>query len=122
MNEANDTLLDFAINNLKAERAISMAYPNDDGMLNQRGYHLQQAIELTLKHILEPHGIKFPKTHDIDDLIDILPPIYEQRVKELKEYSRNITQLESKTRYLKGYRAGFELVTRVAKYHNTHLP
>jgi HEPN domain-containing protein len=40
-------------------------YSNDDGMLNIVAYHLQQCIELGLKHVLETHGVSYPGTHDI---------------------------------------------------------
>ncbi len=45
-------------------------YKTDDAiLLNIVGYHLQQAVELALKHCLEMEGKDYPKTHDINDLL-----------------------------------------------------
>ena len=34
-------------------------------------FHIQQAVEKLLKCILDINGIKFPKTHDIESLIEL---------------------------------------------------
>lgn len=34
-------------------------------------FHLQQAVEKFLKSLLAFHGIKYPKVHDIEDLIEL---------------------------------------------------
>ena len=87
MNADNETYLDIAKQNLKAATAIQQAYPNDDGMINFVGYHLQQTIELALKHILDINAIKFPKTHEIGDLVELLPEAYTEYVADIKNNS-----------------------------------
>ncbi len=40
-----------------------------DVLPNQTAFHTQQAAEKALKAVLLQHGIAFPKTHDLKDLI-----------------------------------------------------
>ena len=40
-------------------------------MINLVGYHLQQAVELSIKYTLEMNGVSYPNTHRIEDLIRI---------------------------------------------------
>ena len=108
-----ETLRDIAARNLSAAETILRNYPNDDGMLNIVGYHLQQCIELALKHVLETHAVKYPKTHDIDDLLDLLPEDCRHLFNDVAKNSRVISQLESRTRYIKGYRIKLETVSNV---------
>ena len=60
-----ETLLDIARRNLVTAKTMMKLVDADDGYLNVVGYHAQQAIELSIKHYLETHGIKYPMTHDI---------------------------------------------------------
>jgi len=113
------TLLDMAAENLKAKDAILEKYPDDDGMLNYAGYHLQQAIELMLKHVLEMHGIKYPRTHDIGDLVDLLPDPYTEIAEDIGDNARDITHLESNTRYRKDYFVSSRLVAKVSNLATT---
>lgn len=112
---SNETLLDIAKQHLKVAKAIEMSYPNDDGMINHIGYHIQQSIELSLKHILEIHNIKYPKTHEISDLIALVPACYQGCLSEIDQNSREITHLESDTRYLKSFYVSHELVKTATK-------
>lgn len=36
------------------------------------GFHAQQAVEKLLKAVLAHRGIEYPRTHDIDRLVDLL--------------------------------------------------
>ncbi|MCI7331657.1 MAG: HEPN domain-containing protein [Selenomonadaceae bacterium] len=108
-----ETLRDIAERNLQAAETILRNYPNDDGMLNIVGYHLQQCIELALKHVLETHAVKYPRTHDIDDLLDLLPEACADDFTSVAQYARIISQLESRTRYIKGYRVKLETIKDV---------
>ena len=108
-----ETLRDIAARNLSAAETILRNYPNDDGMLNIVGYHLQQCVELALKHTLETHAVKYPKPHDIDDLLDLLPEDYREIFEEAAQNARTISQLESRTRYIKGYRVKLETIVKV---------
>lgn len=74
----------------------------DDVYLNLVGYLLQQSLELALKHILETNGIKYPKTHSIRDLAEMLPDDYD--TSDVIPMSDTITTWESKTRYIKNFR------------------
>jgi len=42
---------------------------NDEAYMNTVAYHLQQAVEKTLKAFLECVGVTVPNTHDIDKLV-----------------------------------------------------
>lgn len=42
---------------------------NDEAYMNNVAYHLQQAVEKTLKAFLECVGVTIPNTHDIDKLV-----------------------------------------------------
>ncbi len=42
---------------------------NDEAYMNAVAYHLQQAVEKTLKAFLECVGVTVPNTHDIDKLV-----------------------------------------------------
>lgn len=114
-----ETLRDIAARNLSAAETILRNYPNDDGMLNIVGYHLQQCVELALKHTLETHAVKYPKTHDIDDLLDLLPEDCTEMFEEAAQNARTISQLESRTRYIKGYRVKLETVAKILEIART---
>lgn len=63
-----ETLRDIAARNLSAAETILRNYPNDDGMLNIVGDHLQQCIELALKHVLGSRASrKSSLLHHIND-------------------------------------------------------
>jgi HEPN domain-containing protein len=56
-------------------------------------FHLQQAVEKLIKSLLTYHSVKFPKTHDLEDLIELaednhieLPPFMEN-LAELTPYA-----------------------------------
>ncbi|HIJ94503.1 MAG TPA: HEPN domain-containing protein [Desulfuromonadales bacterium] len=56
-------------------------------------FHLQQAVEKLIKSLLTYNQVKFPKTHDLDDLVELaeennieLPPLIE-RLTELTPYA-----------------------------------
>ena len=99
----NDTLLGMAKNNMTVAKEMYKLYPNDNGIVNLVAYHLQQAIELTLKHFFETHGIRYDRTHDISDLCSKIPDDYYELFRNIDIYASKITQMESKTRYLKSY-------------------
>ena len=110
-----ETLLDRAKLNYKmAEKNFDFIL-EDDVYLNLVGYLLQQSLELALKHLLEINGIKYPKTHSIRDLIEMLPEGYS--TSDIEVISDTVTSWESKTRYIKNFRLskrqleeGFEVI------------
>jgi HEPN domain-containing protein len=97
----DETLLDKAYANLELYIMIIKYLSGDDLQLNFAAYHLQQALELGIKHKLELSGVKYPPTHDITDLLDLCAYDVDS---DLYTYSATITKWESKTRYVKGYR------------------
>ncbi len=49
----NQTLLDKAMQNLYCAKALFQSLGNDEVYLNYVGYHLQQAVEMSIKYNLE---------------------------------------------------------------------
>ena len=66
-----NTYYEKALSNFKTAKIVFNFASDDEEQLNIVGYHLQQAIELAIKHILALNGVPFQKTHDIDQLINI---------------------------------------------------
>ena len=48
-------------------------------------FHSQQAAEKYLKAFLTYHQVEFPKTHDIDELLDMIAPIDSKLSKSLRD-------------------------------------
>lgn len=53
----------------KAAENLLKIPENDEAYMNAVAYHLQQAVEKTLKAFLECVGVTVPNTHDIDKLV-----------------------------------------------------
>ena len=103
----NETLLDKAVQNLNCATIIfNSNLVQDEVYLNYVGYHLQQAVELSIKYTLENNGVEYNKTHDIEQLIqfanyngvDLLLTEY------IYEKAEMFSIWEAKTRYIKNYR------------------
>ena len=99
----SETLLDRALRNFKAAQVNYQYRTDDEFFLNLTGYLLQQATELALKHVLEINGIKYPRTHNIDELLGLLPVSLGYRLDNLFMMAGTITNWESKSRYIKNY-------------------
>lgn len=100
--------LDRALGDIKsAELLISPAAnpTGDEALIDITGYHVQQAIEKELKHILHdihgyPDDIRNFRTHDIDDLISIVEDQTDFVVPdEIKEIAADLTAWEAGARY-----------------------
>ena len=113
-----ETLLDIAKRNLYTEQLLWKNMGDDEGYLNIIAYHLQQAVELTLKHALELEGIEYPKTHDIDDLLNRYPG---DEFDSLLPWAAAITNMEAKTRYVKNYRVSLKTIKAVFPLVETML-
>lgn len=116
--DKSETLLDKAKSNYKAVMLLYNSISEDDSFLNIVGYHLQQTVELYLKHHLEINAIKYPLTHDIGALLSLIfdnkIECETQEVLELLyDLSGTITMWEAKTRYIKNYRAELRQIDRV---------
>jgi len=100
-----NTYYEKALANFKIAKIVYSVASNDEEQLNIAGYHIQQALELAIKHIFVINGMVIMKTHDIDQLIrqanenniDLMLPEY------IIEQSEAISNWESKTRYILGY-------------------
>ena len=55
---------------LIAQRISRGKTPLHDGVC----FHCQQCAEKYLKALLEEHGSTIPRTHNLDDLLNLLPP------------------------------------------------
>ena len=109
--KAKETLYDRAKSNYKFACKNFEFKTDDEFRLNLVGYLLQQAIELHLKHLLELNGIRYPKTHNIEELLYVLLEEVEggreyflpSDLNTLELFAGTITSWESKTRYIKNF-------------------
>lgn len=103
----NETLFDKAKQNLKvAESIYSTIAINDEAYLNYVGYHIQQALELSIKYMLETNGVNYPKTHDIDQLIRLanINNVELYLNEYIDDHSEMFSLWEARTRYILNYR------------------
>lgn len=111
------TYYEKALSNYKTAKLIYYYAKNDEEQLNIVGYHMQQALELGIKHTLAMKGVPLQKTHDIDQLIayakanniDLKLPDY------IIEKADVITLWETKTRYILGFQIE---ISRIEKMLN----
>lgn len=88
---------------------------SDEEQVNIAAYHLQQALELVIKHLFLINGQQIQKTHDIDQLIidaknkgiDLMLSDY------IIEHAEAISNWESKTRYIMGFKLEVDKVNRM---------
>lgn len=86
-------------------------YRSDDEMdLNWISFMLQQSIELALKHYIEAKGNSPKTTHNI---LELLEQINDGNFDELYPWSGTITEMESKTRYIKNHHSSIRIVNQV---------
>ena len=103
----NETLFDKAKQNLKvAESIYSTIAINDEAYLNYVGYHIQQALELSIMFMLEMNGVNYPKTHDIDQLIRLanINNVELYLNEYIDDHSEMFSLWEARTRYILNYR------------------
>ena len=74
---------------------------NDDMILNNAAYHLQQAVEKVLKGALECVGVTVPNTHKITRLIDMIVNNGANLIvtEWLDDHSEMLSEWEAETRY-----------------------
>ena len=111
--EKTRSLLDYAITNYKAACCIYELKNDDEGFLNVVGYHLQQTIELALKHNLEMNGIEYPKTHDINVLIEKSKNLFQNE--NLEMLAPKITEFATIARYDKNFLASVRILEKTFK-------
>ena len=61
------------------------------GFLAPAGFHWQQAAEKFLKSLLVRHQVDFPKTHDLEELLDLVVTVDPGTASALREASRLTT-------------------------------
>ena len=77
---------------LKAEedfKAAKSPITHEASFLSTVCFHSQQAAEKYLKAFLTYHQVEFPKTHDIDELLDLIAP----KASKLSESLRDVIVL-----------------------------
>ena len=57
----------------QSDLALANITPPEHVMLEGLCFHAQQAVEKALKALLISHQIRFPRTHNIGTLLDLLP-------------------------------------------------
>lgn len=66
-------------------------------------FHAQQCVEKYLKALLVSLDIDFPKTHDIDDIVSLVPPSH--RIDVTDQERQRLTRYATVTRYPGDYPA-----------------
>lgn len=61
-------------------------------------YHAQQSVEKAIKAYLTHHQVRFPKTHDIEDLVDLVAKVDPKLAKKLRAGER-LTKYAIEYRY-----------------------
>lgn len=112
--DKEETLLDIAERNYNMAKALMNAEDDDEGFLCGIGFHLQQSIELAIKHFLEEEGIRYEFTNDITELISCASNnnVNIHISEYIVEHSEMLTSWESKTRYTKGFRIELRKIER----------
>lgn len=111
------TLLDMAKAQLRTYDIIMSVARDDESQVKSAAYHLQQSVELMLKHCIELSGVAYPKTHDIGQLLGVMDfsSIFsESTLTMLTMASGTVTEMESKTRYIKDYHLSLSIVLGIA--------
>lgn len=119
----SETLLDKAVHNYNVAIMIYNSMEGDESYLNYVGYHLQQALELAMKYLLEENGIIYPKTHDIDQLIRIARQnnVNLHLSEYIDDHSEMFTLWESRTRYVLNYQLELNKVEKAMKAVGNYL-
>ncbi len=80
-----------------SDLALARAQDRPGVLLEALCFHAQQAAEKALKAVLLRRGIEFPRTHDIEALLNLLPADVEMTADV--EEARVLTQYAVVTRY-----------------------
>ena len=100
-----ETLLDKAyINYLTSSHLYTLSL-DDDAYINIIAYHLQQALELAIKFVLEQNGVEYPRTHDIEQLVLIANKenVDLKLTEYIDDHQETFSSWEAKTRYVLNY-------------------
>jgi len=126
------TLFDKALSNFNTARILRRFMGDDEEQLNIIAFHLQQALEFSIRYMLEMEGTEYPKTHNIEQLIRIgIKAGADLRLPEyITDHSEMFSVWEERSRYILGYLAEAEKIDRALKevdaflqsFHNDALP
>lgn len=94
--DSNPLLRQFDIFILKARQDVLLVHEvigNNNVAPEIMLFHIQQCVEKLIKALFTYHAIRFPKTHDLDELVELalkhgikLPPFME-KLTELSPYA-----------------------------------
>lgn len=79
---------------LTASRELMAQPPNYDATC----FHAQQCAEKYLKALLQERMVAFPKTHDLEELIDLLLPDMPD-LREWRAFAKSLSELAVELRY-----------------------
>src|SRR3954470_21406758 len=79
-------------------RAAERLVRGNDRFHDQVCFHCQQSAEKYLKRLLEELGLSIPKTHDLENLLDLLLPQY-RGLRSLRRPLRSLTPFAVEIRY-----------------------
>lgn len=119
----SETLLDKAMLNYRACEILLERAGDDEGLLNMVGYHLQQAVELGIKFLLEEAGVEYPKVHDISQLIRLADAhqVCLGDIDYIDDRADTFSVWEAKTRYVIGYLADLRRIQEAMPQVNRFL-
>ncbi len=101
------TMLDLALTDYNAAVILfnNLKNASDESLINMASYHIEQAVEKTIKFLIENDGYEYPRTHNIETLIsfadengvDLMLNDY------IIDHAEMFSSWEAKTRYLLDY-------------------
>lgn len=101
----NKTLLDKAYANLIYAKS-GFLRADDEIVFDLVGYHVQQAVESTIKYVLEMNGVEYAHNHNIRQMIQLS----ESKNVDLKlpefiyEHAEMFTEWEASSRYVMNFK------------------
>jgi len=96
MKKATEGWIKFAHDDIYAAEALLKI---DEGLHNIVLFHCQQCLEKILKAFLEHHGLRVPKTHSLERLINDLPPAVRSASNPDEEFLNLIDDIYISARY-----------------------
>lgn len=119
----NQTLFDKAVANFNTAIILRKYAETDESQINIISYHLQQSMEFAIKYMLEINGVRYPKTHDIDQLIQLAKDnnVKLKIQKTLSDKADMLTLWEQKSRYVLDYKVNIEKIDEVLPKIDNYL-
>lgn len=94
MNESSRVWMARARENLRmCELAVA------EGIWTQTCFHAQQTVEIALKAQLAAREYRIPRTHTIEDLLDLLDPATKEALADQEGGMHNLDRYYAPTRY-----------------------